>query len=707
VTLQEDRAAAPAPAIGADLERLDGAVKVAGTAAYTGEVPVEDPLFLHVVQSTIARGRITAVDASAARAVPGVVLVLTHENARRVASTDDLELAVLQEPDVAYRGQVVGAVVAETAETARQAASLVRFTYAEQPHTVVLASVGTAAAGAGSPALYRPDAVNPSFDTDSDTGDVDAALADAPHAVDVRVTTAWMNNNPLEPHATVARWDADGGLLVHDSTQGVHAVRDTLATVLGLPVGQVRVLSRFVGGGFGSKGNPHPHEVVVCLAATALPGRWVKFAATRQQMFAFTGYRTPTEQRVRLGADADGRLLAVAHDAVSQTATVKEFAEQTAVVSRFMYGAPNIRTTHRLAAIDVPVPSWMRAPGECPGMFGLEVAVDELAIAVGLDPVELRVRNDPPVDPETGQPWGQRHLVACLREGAQRFGWAGRDPRPRRRLVDGWWVGTGVASSVYPAMSMPGNEARVTALADGRLEVAIGAADIGTGSWTALTQIAADALGVGLERIELRLGDSDLPSASVAGGSSGTSSWGAAVVGAAASFRVQHGPRPAPGATTTAGMLEVPGADDVAQYSFGAQFAEVRVHADTGEVRVPRLLGVFSVGRIVNPRTARSQFLGAMTMGLSMALHEQSVVDPRFGHVVTHDLADYHVAANADVGDLQAHWLDERDAHRNPMGTRGIGEIGIVGTAAAVVNAAHHATGVRVHDLPVTADRFL
>ncbi|NIZ93759.1 xanthine dehydrogenase family protein molybdopterin-binding subunit [Kineosporiaceae bacterium B12] len=691
------------PAIGADLERLDGALKVTGTAPYAYEQPVEDPVFLQVVQSTIARGRITAVDTAEAEALPGVLLVLTHENARRVASTDDLEFAVLQEPDVAYRGQVVGAVVAEDAETARQAAALVRLTYDEQPHRVILDATST---HPDSPDLYKPAAVNPSFETDTEQGDVEAGLAGAATWVDVRLSTAWLNNNPLEPHTTVAR-SHGGALTVHDSTQGVHTVKGTLATVLGLPGEQVRVLSPYVGGGFGSKGNPHPHEVVVCLAALALPGRWVKYAATRQQMFAFTGYRTPTVQRVRLGADADGHLVAVSHDAVSQTATVKEFAEQTAVVSRLMYGSPNIRTTHRLAVIDVPIPSWMRAPGECPGMFGLEVAMDELAVAAGLDPVELRVRNDPPVDPETGKPWGQRHLVECLREGAERFGWAGRDPRPRQRLVDGWWVGTGVASSVYPAMSMPGNEARITALDDGCLEVGIGAADIGTGAWTALSQIAADALGVGVERIRLRIGDSDLPNASVAGGSSGTSSWGAAIVGAAGAFRVQHGARPAPGASTTAGMLDVPGADDVAQYSFGAQFAEVRVHADTGEVRVPRLLGVFSVGRIVNPRTARSQFLGAMTMGMSMALHEQSVVDPRFGHVVNHDLAEYHITANADVVDLQAHWLDERDAHRNPMGTRGIGEIGIVGTAAAVVNAAHHATGVRVRDLPVTADKFL
>ncbi|WP_432573112.1 xanthine dehydrogenase family protein molybdopterin-binding subunit [Kineococcus sp. SYSU DK005] len=683
--------------IGADLERLDGALKVTGEAPYAYEQRVDAPAHLHPVQSTIARGRVTAVDTSAARALEGVLHVLTPANAPRLAGTDDAEFAVLQTDEVHYRGQVVAAVVADTPEVAREAAGLVRVEYDEQPHDVVLSR--------GSD-LYAPDAVNPSFETDLAGGDVDAALASAAVTVDEWYSTPWENNNPMEPHTTLALWDARG-FTVHDSTQGVHAVKKTLVSVFGLDADRVRVIAPHVGGGFGSKGNPHPHEVLVCLAAQAVPGRTVKYAVTRQQMFSFTGYRTPTIQRVRLGADASGRLTAVDHHALGQTARFKEFAEQTAVISRFMYAGENRSSTHRLAALDVPAPSWMRAPGECPGSFALETAMDELAAACGVDPVELRVRNDPERDPESGQPWSGRHLVQCLREGAERFGWAGCDPRPRQRLEDGWWVGTGVACSVYPAMSMPGNRARVAYGDDGRYLVQIGAADIGTGAWTALTQIAADALRVGVDRVRLEIGDSALPPASVAGGSSGTSSWGSAIVGAAEAFRAEHGRSPRPGDEVTAGAAENPDAQRYATYSFGAQFSEVRVHADTGEVRLARMLGVFDVGRVVNPRTARSQFLGAMTMGVSMALHEESVVDPRFGHVVNHDFAQYHIATSADVPDLRAHWIDGHDPRVNPMGTRGIGELGIVGAAACVANAAFHATGVRVRDLPLTPDAFL
>jgi xanthine dehydrogenase YagR molybdenum-binding subunit len=392
---------------------------------------------------------------------------------------------------------------------------------------------------------------------------------------------------------------------------------------------------------------------------------------------------------------------------VEQTARFKEFAEQTAVATRMMYAAPNRHTSHRLAVLDVPVPSWMRAPGETPGMFAAEVAMDELAVACGVDPIEIRLRNEPDVDPESGHPWSGRNLVACLREGARRFGWAERDPTPGIRRHDDWLVGTGVASSTYPHFVMPGSVATIQYGEDQRYAVRIGAADIGTGAWTALTQIAADALNCPVEAIRLEIGDTDLPKATVAGGSSGLTCWGSAIAAAARAFRTEHGSTPAAGSEAKAEMPENKDTEKLAIHSFGAQFAEVRVNADTGEIRVPRLLGVFSVGRIINPRTARSQFIGGMTMGLSMALHEESVMDSRFGHVVNHDFAGYHIAANADVKDVEAIWLDEHDAYANPMGLRGIGEIGIVGTAAAIANAAYHATGIRLRDLPLTADKFL
>ncbi len=333
--------------------------------------------------------------------------------------------------------------------------------------------------------------------------------------------------------------------------------------------------------------------------------------------------------------------------------------------------------------------------------------MDELAVACGLDPIDLRVRNDPPVDPESGKPWSGRNLIGCLREGARRFGWDQRDPAPRVRQRDGWLVGFGVASSTYPRYALPGSVASIRYGADRRYAVRVGAADIGTGTWTALTQIAADALCCPVELVRMEIGDTDQPSASVEGGSSGITSWGSTIVAAARAFRAEHGDEPKEGAETSAEMPENPDEKRFAMHSFGAQFAEVHVHVDTGEIRVPRMLGVFSVGRIINPRTARSQFIGGMTMGLSMALHEESVMDPRFGHVVTQDFASYHIAANADIGDLDAIWLDEQDPHSNPMGSRGIGEIGIVGAAAAIANAAWHATGIRVRDLPITPDKLL
>jgi len=336
-------------------------------------------------------------------------------------------------------------------------------------------------------------------------------------------------------------------------------------------------------------------------------------------------------------------------------------------------------------------------------MFALEVAMDELAVACDVDPVQLRIRNEPDVDPETGNPWSNRRLVDCLRTGADQFGWATRQPR-----TDGeWLVGTGVASAVYPAMIMPGNAARITHDEAGRYLVEIGAVDIGTGAWTALTQIAADALGCEVDAVDLQIGDSDLPPASVAGGSSGTSSWGGTIVAAAQAFRKEHGDEPAVGATTMTEAPQNDEVDDYGMYSFGAHFVEARVNRYTGEIRVSRMLGVFSIGRVINPTTVRSQLIGGMTMGLSMALHEESVRDHRFGHVVTQDFASYHISSHADIGEIEAVALDDQDEHANPMGSRGAGEIGIVGSAAAVVNAIYHATGVRVRDLPVQCDALV
>jgi xanthine dehydrogenase YagR molybdenum-binding subunit len=683
-------------AMGTALTRLDGPAKVTGTAIYAFEYPVDAPLYLYPLQATIAKGRITAMDTTGALATDGVEAILTVFDAPTLADTEDGDLTILQDDEVRYRGQLIGGVIADSAESARHAASLVRVAYEEADHDTELR--------VDHPTLYKPEQVNPDYETDTDDGDVEAALRDAAVTVDQTYTTPHEHNSPMEPHATIAIWHEDGPqLTLYDSTQGVHVVRQTLAKSFGLEEDQIRVVAKNVGGGFGSKGAPHSHNVLAVMAAQRVPGRPVKLALTRQQMFAVVGYRTPTIQHLRLGANSDGTLTAISHEVVEQTATVKEFAEQTATAARMMYASATRKTSHRLAELDVAVPFWMRAPGECPGMFALEVAMDELAVACDVDPIELRIRNEPDADPETGSPWSNRRLVDCLRTGADRFGWATREAR-----IDGeWMVGTGVASAVYPAMIMPGNAARIGYDVPGRYRVEIGAVDIGTGAWTALTQIAADALGCDVEAVDLQIGDSDLPSASVAGGSSGTSSWGSTIVAAAQAFRKEHGDDPAIGASTSTEAPENDEPENFGMYSFGAHFVEARVNRYTGEIRVPRMLGVFSVGQVINPMTLRSQFIGGMTMGLSMALHEESVRDHRFGHVVTQDFASYHFSSHADIGDIEAIALDDVDEHANPMGSRGAGEIGIVGAAAAVANAIHHATGIRVRDLPITCDALL
>ncbi|MEV0855387.1 xanthine dehydrogenase family protein molybdopterin-binding subunit [Nocardia fluminea] len=681
-------------AIGSAPTRIEGPAKLRGVAPYAMEHPQPDPLYGFVIQSTISRGRIREIDTAAAERMDGVVTVLTHHNAPRLAVDDDKELFVLQNAEIAFRGQAIGAVVATSPEVACEAAAQVRVTYDEQPAEVTL--------GAD---LYNPEQVSGGFPADTAIGDVDAAMAIAPVTIDHTYTTAMVHNNPMEPHATVAHW-SDGTLTLFDSTQGPHVVRAAIAPLFGLAPEQVRVIAPFVGGGFGSKGEPHANIVVTAMAAKLCDGRPVKLPLTRQQLFSLAGYRTPTSQRIRLGAHHDGTLTAIAHDAVAPTSTGKEFAEQTAVVTRVMYSAANRSTSHRFAALDVPVSSWMRAPGHCPGMYAAETAMDELAVALGMDPIALRVHNEPEVDPESGRPFSTRGLVECLRTGAERFGWAERDPAPKSRREGRWLIGSGVAAATYPADTSGGNSARVRHTGD-RYEVAIDAMDIGTGTWTSLGQIAADALGVDPDRIELRIGDSDLPEGTVAGGSSGMASWGSAVVAAARAFRDRFGPEPADGAEITVEAPEYPGRENFSTHAFGAHFVEVRVNVDTAEIRVPRVVSVFGAGRIINPRLARSQFVGAVTMGLSMALLEQSEFDPRLGAVVNHDLAGYHIPVSADIGDIDVSWIDENDQHLNPMGSKGIGEIGIVGSAAAVGNAIYHATGVRVRHVPIRLEDLL
>ncbi|MFE9835464.1 xanthine dehydrogenase family protein molybdopterin-binding subunit [Streptomyces sp. NPDC005551] len=686
-------------ALGAPAERREGRDKVTGAARYAAEHPLPGRAHAWPVPASVAAGSVHAIDTAAALDVPGVLSVLTHENAPRVAEPDDATLAVLQNDRVPHRGWFVALVVAETLEAARAGAAAVRVDYTARDHDVTLTE--------GHPAAYVPEEANGGYPAHRELGDPEGAYDSAAVRVDTDYRVPPLHNHPMEPHAATARWEGDR-LVVHDSSQGASTVRTVLAQMFEIPEDRVTVVSEHVGGGFGSKGTPRPHVVLAAMAAR-VTGRPVTVNLPRRHLPAVVGHRAPTLQRVRLGAAADGTLTSVLHEVTTYTSRIKEFVEQAAMPTRVMYASPHSLTTHRVVPLDVPSPSWMRAPGEAPGMYALESAMDELAVELGMDPVELRIANEPDTEPDSGKPFSSRHLVECLREGARRFDWARRDPRPRSRSEGPLLVGSGVAAATYPVLVSP-STAAARALPDGDFVVRINATDIGTGARTVLAQVAADALDVPLGRVRTEVGSSDLPAAPLAGGSSGTASWGWAVHEACTRLKSRlaghAGPLPDPGIEAradTAGSADAE--SDYARHAFGAHFAEVTVDTVTGEVRVRRLLGVYAAGRILNPRTARSQFIGGMTMGLGMALTEGSTMDAAFGDFAESDLASYHVPAHADVPAVEAHWIDEDDPHLNPMGSKGIGEIGIVGTAAAIGNAVHHATGVRLRELPLTPDR--
>ncbi|MFD6496220.1 xanthine dehydrogenase family protein molybdopterin-binding subunit [Streptomyces sp. NPDC060188] len=687
--------------LGTAAERREGPDKVTGRARYAAEHTGAGHAYGRPVPATVASGSVRAIDTSPALAVPGVLAVLTPEDAPRLAEADDPTLAVLQNSDVPHRGWPVALVVAETIEAARAGAAAVRVDYTTRDHDVTLTH--------GHPAGYFPEEANGGYPGQHEQGDPEGAFASAAVRVDAAYRVPPLHNHPMEPHAATARWD-DERLVVHDSSQGSTAVRATLAALFGLPEERITVMAEHVGGGFGSKGTARPHVVLAAMAAQRT-GRPVTVALPRRMMPALVGHRAPTLHRLRLGATDEGTLTSLTHEVTTHTSRIKEFVEQAAVPARVMYASPNSRTTHRVVPLDVPSPSWMRAPGEAPGMFALESAMDELAVALGMDPVVLRIANEPDTEPASGNPFSSRHLVECLRDGAERFGWSRRDPRPGSRSDGALLLGSGVAAATYPVLVSP-STAVARALPDGTFSVRINATDIGTGARTVLAQVAADALGVPLDRVGAEIGSSDLPSAPLAGGSSGTASWGWAVHEACtrlrASLAERSGLLPAEGLSSSADTAGSADADRAyARHAFGAHFADVAVDTVTGEVRVRRLLGVYAAGRILNSRTARSQFIGGMTMGLGMALTEGSTLDPAFGDFVESDLAAYHVPAHADVPAIEAHWIDEEDPHLNPMGSKGIGEIGIVGTAAAIGNAVHHATGTRYRELPLTPDRVL
>lgn len=686
------------PAVGVARPRLEGRAKVTGGARYAADEPVQDLAHGCLVVSTVSRGRIRDIDAAAVLGMPGVLGVLDHRNAPRLNPEaghffgPDGGLQLLQDNVIPFAGRPVALVVAETLEQAQAAARALPVTYDEQPHDTDFSADHQAAR----PALAL-------FDGPVDVGDVDAELAASSVVVDERYRTPEEHCSAMEPHSATAWWDGER-LQAIDTNQGPFVIAGALATLFSLSFEQVRVRCEHLGGGFGSKGLCGPQLVLAVMATTRFR-RPVRVTLTRNQVFLATAMRPVIEQRIRLGADADGRLRAIHHEPTFALSPLAEYIEGCTELTKTLYAAPAIRTRPMVVPLDILPPYSMRGPGATPGSFALESAMDELAERLGIDPLELRLRNEPTVGPVSGLPFSNRNLVECLREGARRFGWATRDHRPRQRREGRLLVGTGLAATSFSTGAFP-SSASITAETDRTFTVAIGAADIGTGARTALTAVAADALDVGTDKIQIRIADSDLGPAWSAGGSRGTTSWTWAITEAARRLRDQLGD-PARPVTATADTTQLLGdLPSLERHAFSAVFAEVTVDPATGEVRVRRLLGMFAIGRVINPLTARSQLIGGMIGGLSMALHEEGIRDRNSGRHINADFAGYHIAAHADVPDIEADFVPDHEPGI-PVGVKGAGEIGNVGTPAAIANAVWHATGRRQRMLPIRLDRAL
>ena len=730
--------------IGAPLDRVDGPLKVCGQAPYTGDIAMPRMAHAVLVTSTIASGRITALDTAAAKRAPGVVAVITHENAMRLPQGGKAAaqppagrvLALLQDDQVAYSNQPVAVVVAETFEQANGAAALVRVTYERAS-----AKLDFTAERRNE---YAPEKVNDA-PPDTKRGDVEASLQSATHRVQAAFTTPFQHHNPMEPHATLASWDGER-LNLEDSTQYVAGVRKTVAKTMGISPELVHVRSAFVGGAFGGKGSAWSHVVLAAMAARQV-GRPVRLVMQRPQLFGPVGGRPRTAQTLRLGCDGQGRLTALEHRSASTTSVIEDWVESSAVVSRMLYASPALATSHRLVKLNVGTPTFQRAPGESTGMFALESAMDELAIAAGIDPIEFRLRNDAAMDAQKKLPYSSKALTECYRLGAERIGWSRRNATPGALREGRWAIGLGCASATRPAKRSP-CAARVRLTADGRALVSSSTAELGTGTYTVMAQVAADGLGLPVDRVRFELGDTDLPEAPISAGSMTMESVGSAIDAACADARKQllalaiadpdsplHG-ADAADIVVADGWLRTPGGarDNVAMLltrrggaplvadghskagdeekqfsmnSFGAVFAEVHVDMDLGLVRVPRIVGRFGAGRIINAKTAHSQLLGGVVWGLGMALTEESVLDPRYGRFVNGNLGEYHVMVNADIGDIDLAFVDEVDPHVNSLGAKGLGEVSMTGVTGAVANAICNATGKRIRDLPITIDKLL
>ncbi|HEX6344930.1 xanthine dehydrogenase family protein molybdopterin-binding subunit [Umezawaea sp.] len=747
--------------VGRAIDRVDGAVKTDGSATFAAEVPYANLAHAVLVHSTVSRGRITAIDTTAATALDGVISVITHENAvpmrppAKVSPVDIDSMApgtmvnYLNTDEVSWNGQPIAVVVAETLHAAHEAASLVRATYDVQPSTVDFKAEAPNA---------EPQPSSLILPSGGSKGDAEAALAAAPVSVDLRFTTPMHHHNAIEPHATTAAWDGDR-LTVHDASQSVVWIRKHLAHKFSVPAEGIRVIAPFVGGGFGGKANVWAGTILTVLAAR-MTGRPVRMLLTREGVYRTVGGRTPTIQRVALGARPDGHLTSLIHTSVSQLGRVGGMAEPVTSQSSHLYAADNILLKQDVVKLDQIANTSMRAPGEAIGTYAIEVAIDELASELGMDPIALRMRNEPETDPMHGRKFSHRMLREAYARGAERFGWADRAPVPGATRDGRWLVGTGVATAYHPSFQLRAN-VTVRVSVDGGVLVRCGFQEMGMGGATAQAQIAADALGVPFESVRVEYGDTALPLAPMAGGSAQTASVATSLLAACEKLKKSvlelagkspesplRGARLADLSARDGGLFHggsgetyasilaragVPSVDEaigsetklgnlVGNVKFmskfmmdrrrwvkaacGAQFCEVRVDVDTGEVRVSRWLGVFDVGTVINAKTATSQLRGGIVMGIGAALSEESLVDPRSGRIMNPSLAEYHLPVHADVPTIDVEYLDVPDPTM-PLGLLGIGEVSITGVAGAIANAVHHATGKRVRDLPITLDKLL
>jgi xanthine dehydrogenase YagR molybdenum-binding subunit len=722
----------PAGIVGAPIDRVEGPLKVTGRATYAAEYAGDDKVaYGFLLQSSIAKGRIASIDTSAAERAPGVLAVLTFKNANppqgQGPKTPDgptsgkRGVPELANEHIDHYGQAVALVVAETYEEARAASHLVKPAYAPSEFAAEIRP------------LLDEAIKSPEREPDTSVGDFDAAFAAASMKIDVTYTTPYQSHAMMEPHATIAAWKGDK-LMLHTSNQMISQGIGSVAATLRIPKEDIRMVSRYIGGGFGGKLDVWGDCILAALASLKLGGRPVKVVLTRQQMFEVTGHRPQTIQQIRLGAAPDGKLTAIAHDVWCDNNPNETFYESAAFATRTLYAGANRRTTHRLVHLDIPVGCSMRAPGEAVGLLALECAMDELADQLGIDPIELRIRNEPSEDPEKHIPYSTRNLIPCMHEGAKRFGWERRQAKHGLMRDGRWLVGLGMAAATRGVVLQP-SACRVTLNPDGTATARMAMTDIGTGTYTIMTQIAAEMLGLPVDKVTVLMGDTDFPPACGSGGSFGANSAGSALYAACEVLRdelaKEAGVDPATArfenrqlisGNISKALVELANGHPVeasaefepgdlekkfSQQSYGAHFAEVGVDMDTGEIRLRKMVCVFTAGRLLNEKTAHSQCLGGVTMGIGAALTEELVMDPRFGAYVNHDLAEYHVPVHADIPVLEVSFLPELDDKASLLKAKGLGELGICGAGAAVANAVYNACGVRIRDYPLTLDKVL